>query len=141
MTSLVQSLTALDTGAQADGGKPDQELSEQRLCPALRAASPLCRRSPDDHPSLYSEGQQGLSSSHLGGCLFSKQSTELHAKYEYSISTSLEKFSMDATNPRSFTPFQPVHHSLCFHKRRSITGDWRVYNRDSNTPDIQLNSY
>ena len=32
-----------------------------------------------------------------------------------SISTSLEKFSMDATNPRSFAPF---HRSLCFHKRR-----------------------
>ena len=58
-----------------------------------------------------------------------------------SIPTSLEKFSMDATDPRSFTPFQPVHRSLCFHKRRWITVDWRVSNRNSNTPDIQLNSY
>ena len=31
---------------------------------------------------------------------------------EYSISTSLEKFSMDATDLRTFTPFQLVHHSL-----------------------------
>ena len=33
-------------------------------------------------------------------------------RHECSISTSLEKFSMDATDPWSFTPFQPVHHSL-----------------------------
>ena len=32
--------------------------------------------------------------------------------HEYSISPSFEKFSMDATDPRSFTPFHPVHCSL-----------------------------
>ena len=62
-------------------------------------------------------------------------------QHEYSISTSLEKFSMDATDPRSFTPFQPVHHSLCFHKRRWTTVDWRVSNSYCNTTDIQLDSW
>ena len=62
-------------------------------------------------------------------------------RHEYSISTSLEKISMDATDPWSFTPFQQVNRSLCFHKRRWITVDWRVSNRDSNTPDILLNSW
>ena len=67
MTFLVQSLTALDAGAQADGGEPHQELSEQRPCPALRAASPLGSYwSPGDHPSLFREGQQGPSYSQLG---------------------------------------------------------------------------
>ena len=37
-------------------------------------------------------------------------------RQEYSNSTSLEKFSMDATDRRSFIPFQPVHRSLCFQK-------------------------
>ena len=74
------SLTALDAGSQADGGEPYQEWSEQRPCPALRAASPLgscC--SLGDHPSLSREGQQGPSSSQLGWCLCSRPSTELHA--------------------------------------------------------------
>ena len=62
-------------------------------------------------------------------------------RHEYSISTSLEKLSMDATDPRSFTPFQPVHRSMCFHKRRWTTVDWRVSNRDCNTTDIQLDSW
>ena len=62
-------------------------------------------------------------------------------QHEYSIFTSLEKFSVDATEHRSFTSFQPVQRSLCFHKKRWITVDWRVCNRDSNTPDIQLNSW
>ena len=62
-------------------------------------------------------------------------------RHEYSISTSLEKFSMDATDPWSFTPFQLVHRSLCFHKRRWTPDDWRVSNRDCNTPDIQLDSW
>ena len=38
LTSLVYGLTAVGAGAQADGGKPDQELSEQTLCSELRAA-------------------------------------------------------------------------------------------------------
>ena len=62
-------------------------------------------------------------------------------RHEYSISTSLEKFNMDATDPRSFTPLNLVYHILCFHKRRWITVDWRVSNRDSNTPDVQLDSW
>ena len=33
-------------------------------------------------------------------------------RHEYSIFTSLEKFSMDATDPWSLIPFQPVHRSL-----------------------------
>jgi len=33
-------------------------------------------------------------------------------QHEYSISTSFEKFSMDATDARSCNPFQLVHHSL-----------------------------
>ena len=39
-----------------------------------------------------------------------------------------------------FTPFQPVHRSLCFHKQKWITFDWRISNRDSNTrhPTQQL---
>uniref|UniRef100_A0A8C4R3D4 DNA-binding protein inhibitor ID-4 n=1 Tax=Eptatretus burgeri TaxID=7764 RepID=A0A8C4R3D4_EPTBU len=40
-----------------------------------------------------------------------------------------------ATDPKSFTQFQRVHHSLCFHKQPWITVDWRDSNRDSNTPD------
>ena len=51
------------------------------------------------------------------------------------------KFSMDATDPWSFTPFQPVHRSLCFHKQRWTTVGWRVNNRDCNTPDVQLNRW
>ena len=62
-------------------------------------------------------------------------------RHECSISTSLEKFSMDATDPWSFTQFQSVHHSLCFHKRWWTTVDWRVSNSDCNTPDIQLDSW
>ena len=53
--------------AQADGGEPFQELSEQRPCPALRAALPLgscC--SLGDYPSVSRRGQQDPSSCQLG---------------------------------------------------------------------------
>ena len=42
--------------------------------------------------------------------------------------------------PGALPPFQPVHRSLCFHKRRWVTVDLRISNRDCNTPDIQLDS-
>ena len=61
-------------------------------------------------------------------------------QHEYSISSSLEKFSMDATNLRSLPHFNRFT-TDCFHKQRWITFDRRVSNRDCNTPDIQLNSW
>jgi len=43
--------------------------------------------------------------------------------------------------PEALPPFQPVHCSLCFHKQRWTTVDWKASNRDCNTPDIQLDSW
>ena len=133
---------SLCAGAQADGGEPYQELSEQRPCPTQRAASPLgscC--SPGDHPSLSRGDNKALLPVSWADACVPGRAQNCMQQHEYSISTSLEKLSMDATNPRSFTPFQPVHRNLCFHKLRWITVDWRVRNRDSHTPDIQLNSW
>ena len=56
------------------------------------------------------------------------------------MSTSLEKFAMDATDPGSFTPLQLAHCSLCFHKLRWLIVEWMVSNGGSNTTDMQLNS-
>ena len=50
-------------------------------------------------------------------------------------------YTHNFTDPRSFTPFQPVHRSLCFHKWKCTAVDWSVSNRESNTPDIQLDSW
>jgi len=43
-------------------------------------------------------------------------------RHEY-VSTSLEKFTMDGTDPKSFTTFQLVHRSPCFCRRWWITFD------------------
>ena len=95
---------------------PYQKLSEQRPCLALRAASPLgscC--SLGDHPSLSREDNKApLPISWDDACVPGRAQNCIR-RHEYSISTSFEKFSMDATDPRSFTTFQPVHRSLCFH--------------------------
>ena len=48
---------------------------------------------------------------------------------------------MDAADPWSFTPIQLVHRSLCFHKQKWTTVDWRVSSSYYNTPDVQLDSW
>ena len=134
-------MTALGAGALADGGEPYQELSEQRPCPALRAASPSVDSAvlAITLPFPERDNKAPLLVSVDDACVPGKAQNCMQ-RHKYSISTSLEKFSMDATDPSGFTPFHLVYRSLCFHKQRWITVDWRVSNRDSNTPDIQLNS-
>ena len=126
---------------QADGGEPDQELSEQRPCPAPRATPPLnscC--SPGDHPSLSREGQRP-SSSQLGLCLYFKEHKTACNSTNTAFPPALRSPAWMPQIPEDLPPFRPVHRSPYFHKRRWVTVDWRVSNRDSNTPEIQLNSW
>ena len=129
------SLTTLCAGAQADGGEPHQELSEQRPCPALRAVSPsvVVAVLVITLPFPERANRAPLPVSWDDACVPGRAQNcmQLH---ECSIYMSLKKF----TDQRSFTPFLVVHCSLLFHKQKWITVDWRVSNRDRHTPDIQV---
>ena len=129
MTSLVKSLTALGAGPQANGGKPDQELSEQRLRAAPRAVIPRSLLPPWRSPFPYQRGTTRPFFQSVGMMpVFQAEQRTACNDMSTAFPAALRRSTWMPQSP-SLPHFNRVNQ--CFHKQRWITVDWRVCKRDS----------